>query len=263
VRRFATLTMFAAFIALGHSSDPKDLLYKAKSELAATRQLQVDKVIHLLERANDFWAKQSSEDPAYAESLDLLVLLLRHKAGDHNLRQWQAEAAPLAHRALDIRESHSDTSRDDLALALELVADTYETGREGGGASFWRRASAIRADNIAAIQPREAQAENAPIERVGGQVTQPQLISKVKATYTDLARLGKIQGTSGISFVVDTNGVPRRFALRRGCGYGLDENAVQAARQWRFRPATKDGQAVNVVANIQVSFRLTNGSAKR
>ena len=38
------------------------------------------------------------------ESLDLLVLLLRGKLGDHRIGQWQSEAAPLAHRALEIRE---------------------------------------------------------------------------------------------------------------------------------------------------------------
>jgi TonB family protein len=251
------------FVAFAHTSNPRDLLYQAKEELAAPGQPKIQKIISQLQQANDLWAKQSSEDPGYAESLDLLVLLLRRKLGDHRIGQWQTEAAPLAHRALEIRESHSDTSPDDLALALELAADTTESGREGGGAPFWRRATAVRADNIAAIQPREAKAESGTVERVGAQIAQPQLISKVEASYTDLARLGGIQGTSGISFVVDTNGVPRRFALRRGCGYGLDENAVEAARQWRFRPATKDGQPVNVVANIEVSFRLTNGSAKR
>jgi hypothetical protein len=221
VKRFVALMTFLACVAFAHSSNPRDLLYQAKQELAAPGQPKIQKIISRLQQANDLWAKASSDDPAYAESLDLLALLLRHKFKDHNLAQWQTEAAPLAHRALRIRESHSDTSPDDLALALELVADTYETGREGAGASFWRRATAIRADNVAAIEPREAKSQNTPLEKVGRQVTLPQLISKVEASYTDLARLGGIQGTSGISFVVDTNGVPKRFALRRGCGYGL------------------------------------------
>jgi TonB family protein len=125
---------------------------------------------------------------------------------------------------------------------------------------FWGRATAIRADNVAATEPRQAQAEIGPIEKVEGQVIQPQLISKVEPSYSDLALLGGIQCTSGISFVIDTKGIPRRFALRRGCGYGLDENAVRAARQWRIRPATKDGQPVNVIVDVQVSFRLTNAS---
>ncbi len=256
MRRCAALTMLLVTAALGRSSDPRDLLDKAKRELAAPGQLPVEKMIHLLKRANDVWAQQSSEDPAYADSLDFEALLLRNKLADHSMRQWRTEAAPLGRRALQIRESRRDTSPDDLALALELAADTYESGREGGGAAFWRRATAIRADNIAATEPREAEAENLPMEKIGGQVTMPRLLSKVEATYSDVARLGWIQGTSEISFVVDTNGVPRHFGLRRGCGYGLDENAVQAARQWRFRPATKDGKAVNVIANIQVSFRL-------
>jgi hypothetical protein len=147
--------MFFVFVTLAHSSNPRDLLYQAKQELAAPGQPKIQKIISQLQQANDLWAKSSNQDPAYAESLDLLVLLLRRKLGDHRIWQWQTEAAPLAHRALEIRESHSDTSPDDLALALELAADTNESGREGGGAPFWRRATAIRADNIAAIQPRE------------------------------------------------------------------------------------------------------------
>jgi hypothetical protein len=118
-----------------------------------------------LQQANDLWAKASSDDPDYTESLDLLALLLHREL---KLEQWRTDAAPLVHRALQIRDSHPDTSRDDLALALELQADTSEGGREGGGASFWRRATEIRADNIAAMQTQDGLVENVPAERVGG-----------------------------------------------------------------------------------------------
>jgi TPR repeat protein len=42
----------------------------------------------------------------------------------------------------------------------------------------------------------------------------------------------------------------------RPLGFGLDETAIEAVRQWRFRPATKDGKAVNVQATIEVNFVL-------
>jgi len=42
----------------------------------------------------------------------------------------------------------------------------------------------------------------------------------------------------------------------RGLGLGLDEKALQAISQWKFRPGAKDGQPVAVMATIEVNFRL-------
>jgi protein TonB len=42
----------------------------------------------------------------------------------------------------------------------------------------------------------------------------------------------------------------------RSVGMGLDEKALEAVRTWRFDPARKDGQAVAVQINVEVSFRL-------
>jgi protein TonB len=65
-----------------------------------------------------------------------------------------------------------------------------------------------------------------------------------------------LQGTVLLSIVIDAEGRPRRFQLKRGLGYGLDEQAAEAVSTWRFRPATKKGTAVAVLANIEVNFRM-------
>jgi protein TonB len=44
--------------------------------------------------------------------------------------------------------------------------------------------------------------------------------------------------------------------LVRSLGFGLGQNAIEALKQWRFRPATKDGQAVDSTINIEVRFNL-------
>jgi TonB family protein len=42
----------------------------------------------------------------------------------------------------------------------------------------------------------------------------------------------------------------------RSLGYGLDERAIEAVRKWRFKPALKDGEPVQVGSTFEVAFRL-------
>jgi len=44
------------------------------------------------------------------------------------------------------------------------------------------------------------------------------------------------------------------FQVERALGKGLDEKAIEAVKQWRFRPAMKDGEPVAIRATIEVSF---------
>ena len=46
------------------------------------------------------------------------------------------------------------------------------------------------------------------------------------------------------------------FPVSRSLGLGLDEQAVEAVRQWRFRPALKDGKPLAIEAEVEVTFHL-------
>lgn len=52
------------------------------------------------------------------------------------------------------------------------------------------------------------------------------------------------------------NGANRRTQIKRPAGFGLDENAVQAVKDWSFAPATREGKPIKVLVNIKVAFRL-------
>ncbi len=92
--------------------------------------------------------------------------------------------------------------------------------------------------------------------RVGGGVSAPQLLHRVDPEYSEEARKAKHQGTVELYVEVEPDGRAHRIVVRRGLGLGLDEKAVEAVRQWRFKPALKDGKPVTVGALVTVHFRL-------
>ncbi len=92
--------------------------------------------------------------------------------------------------------------------------------------------------------------------KVGGGVTAPRPISTPDPEYTDVARQAKTQGTCILQMIVDAEGHPRDIRVVRGLGFGLDSKAIEAVKQWRFEPALKDGQPVNVQVSVEVGFHL-------
>jgi protein TonB len=90
----------------------------------------------------------------------------------------------------------------------------------------------------------------------GGGVSAPKVLLKVDPEYSEDARKAKYQGTVLLSVVVDEHGIVRDIRVLRPLGLGLDQKAVEAVVQWKFRPGTKDGKPVAVQATIEVNFRL-------
>ncbi|HTW59093.1 MAG TPA: energy transducer TonB [Terriglobales bacterium] len=94
------------------------------------------------------------------------------------------------------------------------------------------------------------------VYKVGGGISAPRPIETPDPEYTEQARQAKIEGTCILGLIVDADGHPRDLRVIRGLGYGLDEKALESVKQWRFEPARKDGQPVNVEVSVEVAFRL-------
>lgn len=92
--------------------------------------------------------------------------------------------------------------------------------------------------------------------KVGGGISAPRAVATPDPEYTEEARTAKTQGTCVLWLIVDDKGVPRNIRVVRGLGFGLDAKAVEAVKQWRFEPALKDGQPVNVQISVEVGFHL-------
>jgi len=104
--------------------------------------------------------------------------------------------------------------------------------------------------------PGEGGGVGGGVYRVGGGVTSPSLLYKKEPEYSEEARKAKYQGTVLLYVEVDASGKATNIKVQRSLGLGLDEKAIEAVRQWKFKPGYKDGKPVTVAATIEVNFRL-------
>ena len=95
----------------------------------------------------------------------------------------------------------------------------------------------------------------APINAVPT-ATNLEVLSKPPVQYTNEARALKVQGDVILRVTFTAAGHVVVDGVVRGLGHGLDEEARKVAQQIRFRPATKNGQAVDLTTNITITFQL-------
>ena len=94
--------------------------------------------------------------------------------------------------------------------------------------------------------------------RPGNGVEPPKVLREGKPQYTADAMRAKVQGAVLLQCVVLPDGTVGDVQVVRSLDptFGLDQEAVKAARQWRFAPGTRFGQAVPVLVTIELSFNL-------
>ena len=83
-----------------------------------------------------------------------------------------------------------------------------------------------------------------------------EIISKPTPTYTAEARNLKIQGEVLLEVVLEASGNLHVVRVMRGLGHGLDDNAVKAAQQIRFKPAMRNGQPADSTVVLHIVFQL-------
>ena len=89
-------------------------------------------------------------------------------------------------------------------------------------------------------------------------VTLPQVVTQVGPQYTSEAMRQMIEGEVVLDVVVKSDGTVGDVKVTQSLDavYGLDESAVRAMKQWKFKPGTKAGKAVNVRVEVRMRFTL-------
>jgi TonB family protein len=90
--------------------------------------------------------------------------------------------------------------------------------------------------------------------RVGPGVVPPRIIHRVEPQYRRGSSAQRTSGTVLLDAVIQESGIPRVLRVLQSQGWEVDESAIAALEQWRFSPAMKDGTAIKVRMNVEMSF---------
>ena len=130
------------------------------------------------------------------------------------------------------------------------------TGDGSGRANISR--GTVRQSGFGDAEPASiAQLRPKPADPAAAKLIPAEIISKPTPVYTDEARKLHVEGEVQLEVVFESSGKLRILRVVRGLGHGLDEAAVRAAEQIRFKPASQGGQPADCTAVVHIVFQLT------
>jgi TonB family protein len=95
-----------------------------------------------------------------------------------------------------------------------------------------------------------------PAAQAAAKIVPAEILSKPTPIYTDEARVKRIEGEVLLQVVLEASGKLRVLKIVHGLGHGLDDAAVRAAEQIRFKPALQDGQPSDSTVVLHIIFQL-------
>jgi TonB family protein len=115
----------------------------------------------------------------------------------------------------------------------------------------------IRAMRNRALKSTPTQTATEPAVLTSKGVTQKaRVLSKPEPSYTEAARQAGVEGTVVLRGVFSSDGEVIHLEVIKALGYGLTTQAVRAARQIKFQPATKDDKPVSMYIQLEYNFNL-------
>lgn len=157
------------------------------------------------------------------------------------LRRWKwALEAPLDDPELGRMSGVQEAT---LVVPRTVDREYFHARLDGEGLSYaWR--------SVTTCQPPPPAPPREP------RTLRPEKIHHVDAEYTWAAREARIQGVIILELEIDAEGRVRDPVVVKPLGYGLDEAAIEAVSQWRYKPAMEDGRPVATRYNATINFRL-------
>jgi TonB family protein len=184
--------------------------------------------------AAGFWDLNQalSLSPQYSDAMAYMNLLVRERA--------------------DLRDTAEEYRRD-ITEADQWVQRALEAKRTGSA----QPNGTVAAPPPPPPPPPPGGGSGAPSRiRVGANVQQANLVSQVPPVYPPLARQAKIEGVVRLSAIIDKEGLVAHLEVISGHPL-LVPAALEAVKQWVYKPTLLNGQPVEVATQLDVNFTLS------
>jgi len=176
------------------------------------------------------------------------------------LEQVQAKNEPNPIEQLNIPAKELAGAQDSLPGSIEAPPGppTASQGSGSGGGAGTGSGTGIGPGSGSGLGPGSGGGTGGGVYRPGNGVTTPVVLKEVKPQYTSDAMRAKVQGSVWLECIVRSDGTVGDVKVIRSLDstFGLDLEAMKAARLWRFRPGTRLGEPVSVQVIIQLDFTL-------
>jgi TonB family protein len=174
------------------------------------------------------------------------------------MQEVKKEPDPVAQ--LNIPAKSLAAAQDSLPGAIEAPPGppTLSQGSGSGGGAGTGTGTGVGPGTGSGLGPGSGGGTGGGVYRPGNGVTLPRVLHEERPQYTSDAMRAKVQGTVLLECVVKPDGSVGDVQVIRSLDptFGLDQQAVIAARKWRFAPGTRLGEPVPVLITIELTFTL-------
>lgn len=115
----------------------------------------------------------------------------------------------------------------------------------------------VAAEGTPAAAPPLPAASDPKRFRVGGAVAQANLVTKIQPVYPPAAKAARVQGTVELETVISKDGEPLDIRVVASPSDDLTQSALEAVRQWRYKPTLLNGSPVEIVTDVIVNYTLS------
>jgi TonB family protein len=176
------------------------------------------------------------------------------------LEQQVAKNEPPPIEQLNIPAKTLAAAQDALPGAIEAPPGppTLSQGSGSGGGAGTGTGSGVGPGTGSGLGPGSGGGTGGGVYRPGNGVTLPRVLREVRPNYTSDAMRAKVQGVVVLECVVRPDGTVGDVSVIRSLDstFGLDQEAIKAAKAWRFAPGTRMGEPVSVLISIELTFTL-------
>ena len=143
-------------------------------------------------------------------------------------------------------------------IATDAPVTSVSQGSGSGGGAGTGTGSGIGPGQGSGLGPGTGGGTGGGAYRPGAGISLPEVIKEVKPAYTAEAMRAKVQGVVWLECIVMPDGTVGNVKVTKSLDsvFGLDQEAIKAARQWRFKPGMRQGEPVPVIITIELTFTL-------